>query len=104
MQHTTDSHTMYVLLPDSHSMYVLLPDSHTMYLLLPDSHTMYVLLPDSQVALAVQLEDGTRKQGTFPSTSTLWSVLSELGIAAGQDEAKEPIIVFMRREVGVVWT
>ena len=58
--------------------------------------------PDSQVALAVQLEDGTRKLGTFSSTSPLWSVLSELGIAvgAGQDEAMEPVIVFMRREVG----
>ena len=56
----------------------------------------------SQVALAVQLEDSTRKQGTFPSTSPLWSVLSELGIATGSDEAKEPVIVFMRREVGVV--
>ena len=53
----------------------------------------------SQVALAVQLEDGTRKQGSFPSTSPLWSVLSELGIATGSDEAKEPVIVFMRREV-----
>lgn len=55
---------------------------------------------DSEVVLAVQQEDGSRVQGKFPSTATLWEVLSQLNVVG--DQAAEPVLMYMSHKVGLL--
>ncbi|XP_073832606.1 tether containing UBX domain for GLUT4 [Musca autumnalis] len=53
----------------------------------------------ANVDICVQLEDGTRKQAQFKSTTNLWTVVEEL---AGVDELKKyesPVIMYMRQDI-----
>nr|XP_020451948.1 tether containing UBX domain for GLUT4 isoform X1 [Monopterus albus] len=57
---------------------------------------------DSQVRVALQMEDGTRLQGSFSSAQSLWEVLThfpQIRVSELAESGSTPMCVYMRDEV-----
>ncbi|XP_039860407.1 tether containing UBX domain for GLUT4 [Simochromis diagramma] len=60
------------------------------------------VIADSQVRIALQMEDGSRLQGSFSCGQTLWEVLThfpEISVLELSDSGSTPVCVYMRDEV-----
>ncbi len=56
--------------------------------------------PPGSVVLAVQCEDGSRRQARFTDpTTSLWDVLQEVGVVK-EGMQGEPVVVYMSTQVG----
>lgn len=54
----------------------------------------------TQVVVALQHEDGSRVQGTFPPISSLWDVVIQLQGSPPDNGQTEPVLVYMNQQVG----
>lgn len=62
--------------------------------------TQRLLRAGTEVLLAVQCEDGKRVQGKFdPSSTSLWEVLTKLGICEFEGGRFEPVIAYTNNQV-----
>ena len=58
------------------------------------------VLTGQQTSLVVQLEEGSRVPGSFPSTTSLWAVLEQLQLVpASSASGLAPALVYMRQKV-----
>ena len=54
----------------------------------------------TEVMLAVQCEDGRRVQGKFdPSSTSLWGVLTKLGLCEFEGGRLEPVVAYTNNQV-----
>ncbi|XP_044202063.1 tether containing UBX domain for GLUT4 [Thunnus albacares] len=66
------------------------------------SSTRKQAVADSQVRIALQMEDGSRLQGSFSSGQSLWELLThfpQISVSEQSETGSTPVCVYMRDEV-----